>query len=520
MFTYLRKPGVYIPLILLVIVFSVILFSGGSDTDASNEAFTVRLDDLEQIVSVTGRVVPVQEAKLSFERSGKVASVAAEVGAEVSAGQIIVQLENADAYASLLQAQANEKAAEAQLEEVKRGSRAEDIAISEARLASSKQALLDAKQSLVGVMRTAYTVADDAIRNKTDQFFSNPQSRTPTLIFSISNFQLKTDIETQRFAMTDTLVAWKDLLDSVAISDSGLVVLAGRSVDYAKLVKAYLDRMASAVNSLTANASLSQTVLDSYKASVATSRTSNNSALDGLTSALTGVNSAESNVSVVERELELKRAAATPEAISAAEARVEESRAQVKNADAQFGKTVLRSPFTGVVTAQSATVGEIVSANAPLVSLMSKGRYEIEVNVPEADIAKISVGDMATATLDAYGSDINFPAEVKSIDPAETLVDNVATYKVTLLFTQVDARIKSGMTANLDIVTERLQNIVVVPVRAVQTKSEGKYVRILAKDSLPPEERLVTVGIRGTDGTVEILSGLTVGEQVLIGQTK
>ena len=59
--------------------------------------------------------------------------------------------------------------------------------------------------------------------------------------------------------------------------------------------------------------------------------------------------------------------------------------------------------------------------------------------MPEADIAKVAIGDLASSTLDAYGSYVDFPAQVTMIDPAETVIEGVPTYKVTLVSSRLTA---------------------------------------------------------------------------------
>ena len=141
--------------------------------------------------------------------------------------------------------------------------------------------------------------------------------------------------------------------------------------------------------------------------------------------------------------------------------------------------------------------------------------------MPESDIAYIETGDAAEVTLDAYTSDVIFEAKVVGVDPGETVVDGVATYKVTLQFVAEDERVKSGMTANIDITTDKRTGVVTIPARAVITKNAHKVVRILPPPSPQqknpePIEVQVETGLSGGDGTVEIIKGVNVGDRVVI----
>jgi HlyD family secretion protein len=177
---------------------------------------------------------------------------------------------------------------------------------------------------------------------------------------------------------------------------------------------------------------------------------------------------------------------------------------------------VLISPIDGVVTKQEAKVGEIMAANTIVVSLISESQFKIESNVAEADIAKVKIGNLAIVTLDAYSNDVIFEAGVVAIDPAETMIEGVATYKTTLHFTHEDKRIKTGMTADIDIVTDQRENVIVVPIRAIITKNGDTIVQIL-KEKKPVETKVKT-GLRGSDGNIEIIEGLSEGDKVVIPQ--
>ena len=149
----------------------------------------------------------------------------------------------------------------------------------------------------------------------------------------------------------------------------------------------------------------------------------------------------------------------------------------------------------------------------PVISMIGESGLEIEVDVPEADITKVKVGNEAVITLDAYGDDIKFKGNVVFIDPAETVIQDVVYYKVKVsLVDNENYEIKPGMTANVDIVTAEKDNVLVIPGRAVK-QNDTKYVEVLEEGV--PQRREVKVGLRGDGGLVEIISGLKEGEEVI-----
>ncbi len=474
---------------------------GNSNTD--KDFVTVRRGDVRQAVNVTGRVRAAQNVDLAFEKAGRVVAVFADVGIVVVPGQSLVALSGSDLAADLERAKAEVLLAEAKLSELKRGARQEDIQVSEVQLTNARAVQEDAKVNLVNQVQEAYTQVDDAIRNKVDQLFTNPRSSSPRLIFT-SDTQLQIDIESGRTQVESILAAW---------SQKQAVISSQDAKQNLQKIKLFLDKVALAVNTQNASSNISQTTLDAYKAAILASRGNINTAIESISTADEKLRNADSALSLAQQQLTLKKAVATVEQIASGEAEVARANANVRSAEAQFAKTVLRAPIHGVVTRQDSKIGQIVSANTAVVSIAGVAEFQVEVNMPEADIAKIAVGQGATITLDAYSAENIFEASVVKIDPAETMVDGVATYKATLQFAKNDARIKSGMTANAIIVGEIRKNVLFVPQRAVLSKDGQKIVRVTDGESI--KEVIVATGLRGSDGSLEILSGAREGDKVL-----
>ncbi|MEK7162487.1 MAG: HlyD family efflux transporter periplasmic adaptor subunit, partial [Patescibacteria group bacterium] len=173
--------------------------------------------------------------------------------------------------------------------------------------------------------------------------------------------------------------------------------------------------------------------------------------------------------------------------------------------------------LSGLLSRMDAKVGEIAAASGAVAAVISDAKFQIEANLPEADISKVKINDFARLTLDAYGSDVRFEARVAALDPAETIVEGVVTYKATFEFLAEDSRIRPGMTANLDILTARRENVLTLPSRAVRTKDSVKFVlRQRTDGSL--EEVEVKLGLLGSDGRMEIVSGLEAGDKVALGR--
>jgi len=437
----------------------------------------VKKGNIVSEVSVTCRVKPVKSVELAFEKSGRVSLVLADVGNFVYAGQPLVKEDSSELQAQLSKARA-------------------DLASGEAELNKSKVILGNYYSSIIDVLNGAYIKADDAVKNQADTMFTNGESDTPKLSFSTSNSQAQTDSQNGRLLSRAELNDWRqELLGLSAVSSRGdLDSALEKSQKHLSAINSFLVSTMDALNKVYG---LTQSTLDSYKTNITTARTN--------------VNTVLTNIADQKQSIDSQKAT-----VDSDEAAGESYKATIQNIEAQISKTVLYSPISGVVTKQDAKVGEIAAANAVLVSVMSASQFEVEANIPEVDIAKVKISSPAAITLDAYGNNVVFDAKVSAIDPAETVIEGVATYKTTLRFLKEDGRIKSGMTGNADILYEKHSDVLVIPNRLVTEKNGEKFVTIIENDN--QKEVAVKTGLRGTDGNIEILEGLKEGDKAAVSQ--
>jgi len=101
----------------------------------------------------------------------------------------------------------------------------------------------------------------------------------------------------------------------------------------------------------------------------------------------------------------------------------------------------------------------------------------------------------------------------RSIRPKRVAGD-VGAYGVKLQFVKDDARVKSGMTANISIATGERQGVIAVPESAIITRGSDKFV-LVENGAGHSAETPVTVGITGGNGLVEIVTGLKEGDKVV-----
>jgi len=490
----------------LVVVLGVLyMIFGGSST--RTETVVVQKGNIVEQVIVTGKVKPADEVNLAFDRSGKVARVSAQVGSQVIVGQTLVSLDSSETYAEYLRVQANIASEQASLEKLRRGSRPEEIAINESEVSNAKIALSNAEDKLRAALAESYVRADDAVRNEVDQLFSNVRSSNPQIISAVVDTQLKTELNMLRYEVEVLLTVWDK--NPTDISRESIVKISNDL----RTVKAFVDKVAVAVNSLTSNYSLSATTVDGYKASISTARTNLISAQSSISVAEEKLNLSKSTLLIAEKNLSLKKVGTPEEDIRGQEARVLQYQASLQAVGAQLAKMTLRSPLTGVVTKQDAKVGQIVSVGTSVVSVISNSNLEIEASVSEISVGKVKIGDSVLITMDAFANK-TFKGTVTYIEPGETIIDGVVNFKITIAFSEKYEEIKTGLSTNLSIITEEKTDVLRIPAYSITKKDSRLYVtKKVGKESVETE---VTTGFKGSDGFIEVLSGLSAGDVLVL----
>ncbi|MES3004646.1 MAG: efflux RND transporter periplasmic adaptor subunit [Patescibacteria group bacterium] len=483
--------------------------SGGNGIKA--ELYTVKTADVIQKVIVNGKTKPVDSVELAFEANGTVRSVSVNVGSRVVAGQVLVTLDQSRVYADLLKAQANVASENARLDEIKTGTRPEEIQIAKTEVTNAELLLSDARNNISTKLTDAYSKSDDAVKNIADQFFSNPRSDSPQFNLSTPRAGLKEELNVGRVQMGNLLDVWAN------VSTDTSAVAVAKAEQNLLAVSSFMDKIAEAINSQTESNNLSQATITSYKTSVATTRSSLNSTLGAIVTAKEKLNAAQSALTVAQNNLSLKENGSTPQAVKAQEAKVLQAIADVEYKKTEIAKMTLRSPQSGIVTIRDVSPGEIVSAGKPVISVISDNNLELESNVSEISIAKVSVGDKVAVSFDAFPGEL-FSGTVTYIEPAETIIDGVVNYKVTVAFSEKYPQMKSGLTSKLEIITEEKAGVLVVPQYSVITEGEETFV--LKQSGEEFVKTKVMLGLKGQDGTVEVLSGLAAGDVINMSVSK
>ncbi len=503
---------------IIVIISAVVLliigfFSFRGNKESEYNLATAEIGSIREEISVTGKIEAIENIELSFRATGNVSQVLIETGEEVKKGQVLASLENNDLWAQLRQVKASLEAEEARLDELKIGTRQGTIDIKQVDLSKSEQDLDNYYQDVFNSLNDSYAKAEEAIKiDIKDVFLGAEGANSYVLNFDTCvSSEISSDVGYLRLSSERKLKEWKNEL-SVLNSDSSkeeLNLATKHAKIYLSVFKNFFEKLG---NVLLADCSYSNPYLDIHRVNA-------NHGRNLIISATTNINNLEQNVAsqklLVEKtqsELDLLLSGSTKEAILIQESKVKSAQANVSNYYALIEKTIIRAPIDGFIAKKEIKEGEIVLANVSVVSLMTEKGLQIKTYVPEVDVSKVKMGDRVLITLDAFPRK-EFLGEIVHIDSAETIADGVVYYKVKSTIDTKDTNAKSGMTADIIIITDSKEDVLVIPRRAV-TEREGKsIVRIPVNGDF--QEIEVKTGLVGADGNIEIISGLKKDDKVI-----
>ena len=197
------------------------------------------------------------------------------------------------------------------------------------------------------------------------------------------------------------------------------------------------------------------------------------------------------------------------------------ARIALEEVDERLEETEIFAPITGVIIEKLVEEGQIIASGisnvnggTALATLADMSRLFIIADIDETDIGSIKIGHKVTITADAF-SDRKFKGLVKRIAPQGLVENSITIFKVKIEVLGKGRKIlKPMMSANIDIVTEHVENTVFTSRAGIRDGEQGKFAMVLKEDK--PEKIAVQTGIRNPIH-VQIVSGLIPGDQVILG---
>ncbi len=250
----------------------------------------------------------------------------------------------------------------------------------------------------------------------------------------------------------------------------------------------------------------------------------------GYVSAIQGLSSTQerTNATLVSAQNSLQSAnaslakiAAAPKSydIAAAYAGVLAESANLNAAQNNLANAVLKAPVPGVVGPIGQQIGEFVSGGGtanPFIVVANISNVALHGTVGEADVAKLSVGQVATIIVDAVGP-ARMTGKLTSIDPVATIQQGVPVYGVDVTIDVLNQAVRPGMSGTANVIIANRQSTLVVPNLAVRNQSGRRYIVLLQNAQQVDTD--VTFGL-SNDTVTEILTGVSEGDTVVLPQPR
>lgn len=507
-----KKRTYVIVLILGLILFFIVK----PKVDTTISLDTAKVQTLESTVLASGEVTSNTDLSLSFNTTGTVNTMNVKVGDKVKKGQILATLNGGSLYGTLKSAEGALKAAKAKYQKLLSGTSSEEIHLAEVALQNAQTDLENVKKSqdvlvdnarkiLLNANLEAYTNFN-AATNTVAPVISGTYTGTKEGSYTIKTYSLSTD---QGGYFNVTGLANKSYPAVLGVSsplgDDGLYITF--PLDF--------------------STTLDSTWIVDIPNTDASSYITNLNALNLATQTrANAIATAEALVNSRTAELAVKRASARSFELDLAQADVLSAEGQVQSAQAAYENTIIRAQAGGTITAVNLKLGEVAQAQKEAIVLKDVDHLYLEVNINESNIVKVQLGQKVTFTIDSFGKNTPFEGEVIHIDPGATTNDGIVNYKIKVSIqgtgdsAALVRQIRPGMNADVTILLNKKENVLVVPQLAVVRHDDKTYVRVVTDEKTKKyEEHEVTLGMEGDGNLVEVTSGLHEGEAIALVTT-
>ncbi|MBI1800317.1 MAG: efflux RND transporter periplasmic adaptor subunit [Chloroflexi bacterium] len=231
----------------------------------------------------------------------------------------------------------------------------------------------------------------------------------------------------------------------------------------------------------------------------------------------TAVRSAASSLLSAKTSLSKLLSTPTAQDLQIAQAQLEQSKINVQQAQYRLRNAQIIAPFDGIVTQVNIDNFITVGGSTQAIQLSDLNKLQVTVNMVEVDIGKVKVGQDVNVTMDALPDRPTLTGKVDQIALVATIQQGVVNYPVVVTLNNPDLSvIKTGMTANVAIVVDKRENVLLVPNRAIRNQGRQRSVQVQSPLGAIPSA--ITVGLQN-DTQSEVMSGLKEGDVVVITTT-
>jgi multidrug resistance efflux pump len=404
------------------------------------------------------------------------------LGQEVSAGQIIATLENSAERAALTQAEGSYEAALANSDQ-------SSIGVSEADTQLSL-----ASNNAITTFKSAYNTANGIVKNSIDAFFSNPDSSIPGLRIAGRGFT--EELNNQRVQLQSDLTDWNRRVQDIN-ENSDLVQELAYANNQLQFIIGMVDNFITVFNQQSSNTRYSESELKNFGSEFTGYRSE-------LISTQANINSAVTSLRSAEAALERANLNASGSNNSSADAQIKQALGSLQAAQANYNKTILRTPIAGEINSLSVRSGDFVGAQTEVAKVANNNGLEITTFLNDSERDLVQVGDEVLIENEFTGTITNISP---AIDPA--------TGKTEVIIATEGTAISNGDTVRITKEFEALSQTetVIIPLTAIKFDRDNGSIFIVEDSRLI--SRSIELGdIFGT--SVEVINGLDSDEEFVL----
>ena len=488
-FSYIKKHSVISSILVIVAIIIAILASrnGASitPTETNTTAKRVTLVAVEDyrsgndFVSTTGLVTSRGQVDLKSQFSAPVREVYGPIGREVQQGEIIVELENADVLAQLEQAEASLDLANSQFE---------NSGISKA----------SSRSSAIDKVRDSYVKGYEVVISQIDPLLFNHDGNGGRLTSFVVDSRLSNRITLTRIDLKTIFEKWKSVSDNLSdnSTDSEINSALTYSLQNLNIIDKLLGDISQVLNdsAIYSNSSFS-TFLSTWKGVISGSRNTISGTISSVIASQSGFNSSNTAYN------------------SSSQAQVALASAGLRNLEAQYAKTVIRSPINGKIAGLPLDVGELASPGQIVATVIGEQGLEVKAYTSGSDIDRIKVGSRVLINGLSIG-------EVSSVAPSisnsnrkvevKIAIDEASDTKSLTVGETVQVKIKAD-SSNQNI--ENNSNLYKLPIQDVKIEPGEAYVLTVDSNNKVTKNPVILGEVDGD--FVQVIQGLTNGMSII-----
>lgn len=436
----------------VLLVAAIILpFFGKNDDKVAVQTTKVTIGDLTKTIDVVGSVKAVPSAVLSFGTEGIVSEYSLQVGDQVVEGEVLITLKASSISSSILQIESSLLDAQHELDK---------LINANSLLYEAALALEDAEYAYISKLNMwEYWNFNNTSQNTVDD--------------AVDSYIAKEN------ALTRAKDAYNSLARQVEESDDPELTAAYEEMQTAQFERDQALRHVNYLLGRTFDHSVETDYIE-YK---------------------------QANAALQEALLTYEKYLDNSAEIAAAQANVQALQNTIDSAK-------IIAPFDGTVTNIMVDQGQLVSSGTPAVQIDALDNLMINVLVSEVDIQDVEVGQEAVVTLDALPNK-QYTGLVVKVSQAGSDASGVVEFSVTVKVMDPDPAIKPGFTSVASIITDQVQNVLLVPSSALQSR-EGRNVVMKVDDRGNPSPIQVEVGVSAESYTEILSDNLVEGDTVMV----